>query len=123
MRIGALSLGEGRHWLREPALASYLDWGVSWPTQALIWIACAPDIGGGRTILLRSRDAGSHWTLLTGRIALNPHLIATSARTAWALGINGYAHGAPLWHTRDGGRTWRDVWPVLSPPPARVRNR
>ena len=105
-----LSLDDGRHWLRESVHASYLDCGVSRPTHASIWIACSPDIGGGKTILFRSNDAGSHWTLLSGWIPLRPRLIATGARTAWALGT-----GGPLWHTRDGGRTWREVWPTLTP--------
>lgn len=109
-----LSLDNGRHWLRETLSASFLECGVSRPTHASIWIACSPDIGGGRTILLRSRDTGSHWTLLTGSIPLNPHLIATDARTAWTLGRNA-TYGGPLWRTRDVGRTWREVWPTLSP--------
>jgi photosystem II stability/assembly factor-like uncharacterized protein len=112
-----VSVDDGRSWQRIVIDGTEHECSVSRPAPASIWILCAP-FEKPQTTLLRSDDGGAHWLRLTGRSSLDPsQMIATGARSAWTLGVADWFRGTgpPLWHTTDGGRTWRAVWPQLGP--------
>ncbi len=118
-----VSTDAGRHWRTVTDPSNYTDCGVSRPQPRAIWILCDLGTGAAPMLLLRSDDGGRTWRKLTGPVGLGPALIALDAREAWALAERPSDAFAPapagqvLWHTTDGGRSWHEVWPDISPTP------
>lgn len=122
-RLLYLSTDEGRHWATIPIRNNFWQCGVSRPQQAAIWLLCAPSVSNGPVLLLRSDDGGLTWRKLTGRTWLDPRLIALNGQEAWAIAMGQpVTNGSALWHTTDGGGTWREIWPNI-PGATLIRDR
>lgn len=95
----ALSRDDGRTWtsssLREPC-------SVSLAPPRSIWVYCP-------NLLRLSDDGGGVWREVRGRFGWSS-LAAVDDREAWA------TRGGRLWHTSDGGASWKQVWPQLPTP-------
>jgi photosystem II stability/assembly factor-like uncharacterized protein len=115
----------GRRWRSFPVARLSIFCSVARPTPPDIWLLCANDVfTGAHVVLLKSHDGGVTWTRRTTRMPLNTdQFAAINAREAWAAS---YGVGPPmhaprvddpgkLWHTTDGGATWRQVWVAFSP--------
>src|SRR5205085_11529155 len=108
-----LSTDEGRHWAWTAVHGYFWDCGVSRPQRKVIWILCSPSVRSGPSLLLRSDDDGSSWRRLRGPVWLDTGLIALDRDEAWAIAkpaLLDPSGGRVLWHTTDGGSTWREVW-------------
>jgi photosystem II stability/assembly factor-like uncharacterized protein len=125
--ITTLAFGDAVHgWAGgDGAILATTDGGSHWTTSwqggltvteiralgpARAWALAYPPTGGARggilspTTLLTTADGGHHWASLPLGQSLYG-LQLTSATTGWALGWD----DAALWHTSDGGRSWRRV--------------
>ena len=113
-----LSVDSGRHWLTFRPLPEFARCGVS-RRERSIWILCSADAADhGPDVLLHTSDAGRTWSRRSAREGLDPHIVALSETEAWAADANPWLTRRTLWHTTDGGRSWRQVWlhlPALSP--------
>ena len=88
------------------------------PTNHDIWLKCASRKWSSEgLVLVTSHDGGRSWQLLrTGSVDVTG-FAAVGSREAWAYS-EPYSYedyldrGVPrrLWHTTDGGATWRRVW-------------
>jgi photosystem II stability/assembly factor-like uncharacterized protein len=103
-----LTTDEGRHWSKLPLEDEYWDCGAQRFGEGPYWLLCRLDFTLGRTVLLRSDD-GEHWRKTSSRVQPDPNLIAVGPDEAWTIGSKA------LWHTTDGGDSWRQVWPTLRP--------
>lgn len=120
-----LSTDEGRHWASVRVRDDFWDCGISRPQREAIWVLCSLSVTPGPSLLLRSDDGGSSWRTLTGLVWLDPRAVALDRREAWAIAKPGDVNpsgGRVLWHTTDGGATWREVWPDV-PDATLVRDR
>jgi len=113
-----ITTDEGRTWRAFGFAADDCET-VSRPSEADIWVQCAT-WGKPKVALLTSRDGGRTWRLRTARIYL-PGLVAVGGGEAWALSEPYYeaafraGMARKLWHTTDGGATWRQVSVSLRP--------
>jgi photosystem II stability/assembly factor-like uncharacterized protein len=109
-----VSTDEGRHWGSVRVRDDFWDCGASRPQHDAIWILCSLSVNRAPSLLLRSDDGGSSWRKLNGSVWLDPRLIALDDHEAWAIAnprnLNA-GGGRALWHSTDGGSTWREVWP------------
>ena len=104
-----LTHDEGRRWRRTATLADYLSCDLS-VRRPELWITCPGDASSATvepSLLLVSRDDGESWTRRTTRRALG-QVVSVGPGEAWAV-------AGTLVHTRDGGKTWTEVPPSLSP--------
>jgi photosystem II stability/assembly factor-like uncharacterized protein len=84
------------------------------------------NIFSGRGVL-RSTDAGAHWTLLTNnglfdrrtisRIVIDPSNPSVAYAAVGALAINGLPGNAGVWKSTDGGNTWVTTTTLNTPTP------
>ena len=88
--------------------------------RTMVWADVLPKsaswaVGGGPTILLRSTDGGRSWT--SRRTALSLVVRPVASAEAWAAPASAFLgeQSQTLWHTTDGGASWRAVWPRVSP--------
>lgn len=119
VNLGALSVDGGAHWLTFPLRADFWDCDGARPSPRTIWISCAQSVTKGSSILLISRDDGISWRKLLAPAQLDEHLAVVGNDEAWGIGSPYGRSPGTVWHTVDGGRTWREVW-VRIPPTARV---
>ena len=79
-----------------------------------VWLACGGP-GSGSTVLLRSTDGGRSWT--SRRTPLSLVVTPVASADAWAAPASAFLDEQPqtLWHTTDGGQSWRAIWPRVSP--------
>jgi len=103
-----LTTDEGRHWSKLPVRDGYWECGAQKVGDGPYWLLCQIDLIRGGTVLFRSDD-GKHWQRSSSRIKPDPNLIAVGRNEAWTIGSKA------LWHTTDGGDSWRQVWPTLRP--------
>jgi photosystem II stability/assembly factor-like uncharacterized protein len=112
-----LSTDEGRHWASLHVRDDFWDCAISRPQQDSIWILCSLSVTRAPSLLLRSHDGGSNWRKLSGPVWLDAGLVALNQHEAWAIAkpvsLNP-ASGRTLWHTTNGGSSWRQVWPNVS---------
>jgi photosystem II stability/assembly factor-like uncharacterized protein len=74
------------------------------------WAVLNKDVGGGKHPLLQTRD-GQHWVQI-GAIPFGYGLVDYQFSTTQnGAAIVGNGNGAEFWHTRDAGRTWKQVVP------------
>lgn len=75
-------------------------------SAALLHVTAAGDglvAVGERGLVLRSADAGRHWTQSPSPVSVTlTRALFVSSRTGWAVG-----HGGVILHSDDGGRQWR----------------
>jgi photosystem II stability/assembly factor-like uncharacterized protein len=113
----ALSRDGGRRWSVRPLPRTCAT--VS-ATASSLWIVCNRtsfnrdgDRAWTRGTILRSDDGGRSWK----RLPLGAEIMSVAPRDsheAWA--ILGQIRGDDLyrlWHTTDGGKKWKEVWPAL----------
>jgi photosystem II stability/assembly factor-like uncharacterized protein len=109
-----LSTDEGRHWASLHVRDDFWDCGISLPQRDTIWILCSLSVTRAPSLLLRSDDGGASWRTLSGPVWLDAGLVALDQHEAWAMAkpvsVNP-GNGRTLWHTTNGGSTWRQVWP------------
>jgi photosystem II stability/assembly factor-like uncharacterized protein len=103
-----LTTDEGRHWSKVPVNDDYWECGAQKFGDGPYWLLCQVDFTRGRTVLFRSDD-GEHWRSRSSRIRPSPNLMTSGPDEAWTIGSKA------LWHTTDGGDSWRQVWPTLRP--------
>jgi photosystem II stability/assembly factor-like uncharacterized protein len=103
-----LTTDEGRHWSKVPVNDDYWECGAQKFADGPYWLLCQVDFTRGRTVLFLSDD-GEHWRSRSSRIRPSPNLTAVGPDEAWTIGSKA------LWHTTDGGDSWRQVWPTLRP--------
>jgi photosystem II stability/assembly factor-like uncharacterized protein len=104
-----LTHDEGRRWRRTATPADYYSCDLS-VRRPELWIACPGDVSSATvepSLLLVSRDDGEGWTRRTTRRALS-QVVSVGPGEAWAI-------AGTLVHTLDGGKTWAEVPPSLSP--------
>jgi photosystem II stability/assembly factor-like uncharacterized protein len=102
-----LTTDEGRRWQSTSTPAEYLSCDVAVRDED-VWIACARDVSSATrepSLLLVSRDGGETWARRTAERALG-QVVPVGPREAWAI-------AGTLVHTRDAGKTWREVHPSL----------
>jgi photosystem II stability/assembly factor-like uncharacterized protein len=120
-----LTTDEGRHWASLRVRDDFWDCGLSRPQRDVIWILCSLSVTRGPSLLLRSDDGGSSWRRLSGPLWLDARFVALDQQEAWAIAkpvAENPSGGRALWHTTDGGSTWREVWPNI-PGATLVRDR
>ena len=103
-----LTTDEGRHWSKLPVADEYWECGAQRFGDGPYLLLCHEDFTRGRTVLFRSED-GRDWRKTSSRIQPDPRLISVGPEEAWTLGSKA------LWHTTDGGESWRHVWTTLRP--------
>jgi photosystem II stability/assembly factor-like uncharacterized protein len=117
-----ITTNEGRTWRAFGVVADECGT-VARPSSVDIWVRCAT-WGKPNVALMTSRDGGGTWTRRTARVSI-PGLVVISGSEAWAVSEPyqeaAFRAGIPrkLWHTIDGGATWRQIW-VSPSPNARV---
>jgi photosystem II stability/assembly factor-like uncharacterized protein len=121
-----VALNEGR--LDPPRVAFSENGGTTWRVVRLPQQhSCYATVGGGRTAWLwcegdlerstktsffRSTDSGRTWTrLLVGDMLV--HDVALQGDELWAIASPRGQSTNSLWRSRNGGRTWDQVWPSL----------
>jgi photosystem II stability/assembly factor-like uncharacterized protein len=111
-----VSVDEGAMWQSFPVRKGTDTCRASRPSEADLWVMCTNAYQRKReTILLTSRDGGRTWTRRTTRRTLGAGIAAVSGDEAWAANELWHDMPAALWHTTDGGATWRRVWVTLDP--------
>ncbi len=108
----AFSEDDGRSWRvlrlpREHACSATVGRGGT------AWLWCEHDLEvGTKTTFFRSTDRGRTWTrFLVGNMLLQD--VAQQNDELWAVASPRGQVGKTLWHSRDGGRAWDQVWPSL----------
>lgn len=95
------------------------DWcdGAWRPTRRDVWLTCWAGAYDDRTlVLLTSHDGGRTWLRRVGHFDVD-HIVVTTPHEAWAFSsTESYVAGVrtKLWHTTNGGETWRRAWVKLS---------
>ena len=111
-----ITVDEGRTWQSFPLPDDTDDCDVSRPSEADIWVVCTNAFERRRqTVLLTSRDGGQTWVRRTTTMTLGAKIAALSGDEAWSALEVWHDMPAALWHTTDGGATWRRVWVTLDP--------
>lgn len=106
----SVTVDDGAHWRVFHVPLHYSECLVQRPARTT-WILCSDVVDGGRTasLLLRT-DGGRSWRVQRSARVLGHSFLATSDDEAWTVGWSGDpVSRAPLWHTVDGGATWRRV--------------
>jgi photosystem II stability/assembly factor-like uncharacterized protein len=103
----------GRRWtllFTNPDAAGFLDGLAFWDQDRGIALGDPVD---GRFVVLTTADGGGHWTRQATPAAVPGEGAFAASNTSLALGAGGEVwfgtggpHGARVFHSRDGGRTW-----------------
>jgi photosystem II stability/assembly factor-like uncharacterized protein len=113
-----VTVDEGKTWqpLRLHRRKQFFDCAVSRPSTHDIWITCN-DLYT-QTIIFKSSDGGHTWARRVTKRILDTGLLGTGGSEAWVTAERDPGIGASistLWHTSDGGATWKQVWVTLKP--------